>query len=279
MAGDGRVAVRAGARAQSSVRHRAGSSPSLRPPPAHDRGAVERGDPGGRRPGRRRRDRLGAGRVRDRARDRARGSPGREADCLGGLLGRERRAAARGLTRRADAREPSRQAARVRVLPEPRRRARGGPGRRRGDGARRARVVPLRPTGCRPARERAARPFLGGAVPARRRRTGGSSRTSPARPLRRSTARASSSPSRRSPRRFSAASFPRRCRASKASSSPLATFRDPPASTSAATGSTPSGCRTGSSGSSSGTSSARASRQPRRWPSSETRSARSRWIE
>ena len=123
-----------------------------------------------------------------------------------------------------------------------------------------SRVVPVRAARRRPARERRSsslsweEPYCArgrrAAVRRDARRPGGPG----ARPR-----DAASRPSRRSPRRSSAACCRRRFRASTASSSPRATCRARPSSTSAATGSTPSRFPTGGSGSSSATSSARAS--------------------
>ena len=185
-------------------------------------------DPRGRREGRRRRDRRCAGGVRDRARDRRRGAPARANSSRGSAT--RTRASSPGSRCRSTSRHPgtARSSAGCPRSTSPLDDVRAAiPGVTEVMELAEHDVVPLRPARRRPPGERAARPVLGGAATGCPPRSGGSSRPSPARRLRRSTARARSSPSRRSRRRFSAAFSPRRCRASKACSSPPATCRAP----------------------------------------------------
>ena len=128
-----------------------------------------------------------------------------------------------GCLSRSRLREPRDQTTGFRVLSVPRRRARGDSRRHRSDGAGRARLVSLRPARRRPPSERIL--VLSWAEPCRLSiEDRNSSRTSPARRLRRSTERACSSPSRRSPETLQRSVLPRRSRVSKGCSSPPATF-------------------------------------------------------
>ena len=231
MAADGRLAVRAGARTQPTLRRGAGSAPALGPAPAHDRRALQRAHAcaTSRRSSSTRS--VGArGRRRDCARDRSRGTPSRAAPGLGGYSDESidaRRECLRGSID-ADARQPGGEAPRLVLL----RVARGRDSPRgvsRGRGARRARVLPLRAAGRRPSCERRSSSRLwaeavltvprGAAI---RRSARGSGRPG-ARPRERT-----SRPSSRSPRRSSGAFSRRRFRASRACSSPLATSRARP---------------------------------------------------